>query len=160
MQEGGYHRRSIRISGFDYSQPGAYFITICTWRNQHLFGEIFNGQVIFNPIGRIVKQEWVRTEKVRFNIELGNFVIMPDHLHGIIVIKETDYFGVGASQRLAPTPAQAALNRNGTMPGSIGAIIGQFKSIVTKRVKRELSYQGDQIWQRNYYEHIILNYKE
>lgn len=145
-------RKQIRTPDFDYSQPGVYFITICTYQRQLLFGKVESEQMWLSPIGIIAEEEWKRTSIVRPNIELGAFVVMPNHLHGLIVI--TSFASVGATRRVAPT-----LHSSGPKPGSIGAIIGQFKSIVTKRVKRELTSYGD-VWQRNYYEHVVRSENE
>lgn len=79
-----HHRRSIRLQGYNYAGPGAYFVTICTHDRKCLFGEITNGEIRLNPFGNVVVEEWIRTEKVRKNIELDSFVVMPNHFHGII----------------------------------------------------------------------------
>lgn len=84
-----HHRRSIRLKGYDYSSEGAYFITICTQNMECLFGEIVEGNIVLNDIGRIVENEWLKTSIIRRNIELDEFIIMPDHFHGIIVINES-----------------------------------------------------------------------
>ncbi len=94
-------RRSIRLRGFDYAQPGGYFVTICSYRKQPLFGEVVDGEVIFSTAGEIVREEWFRTAEIRENITLfdDEFVVMPDHIHGIIHITPS----VGARRRRAPT---------------------------------------------------------
>lgn len=81
-----HHRRSIRLKGYDYSQAGAYFITICTYNRNCIFGEIRDGQMHLNEIGRIVETEWLKTSEIRDNVELDAFVVMPNHLHGTIII--------------------------------------------------------------------------
>ena len=81
-----YRIESIRLPGYDYSQPGAYFITICTHNRQCLFGEIVNGEMILNEFGELVKNEWQKTGIIRPNINIDTFVVMPNHLHGIIII--------------------------------------------------------------------------
>ncbi len=81
-----HHRRSIRLKGYDYSREGMYFITICTHGRECLFGKIENGIMMTNTSGRIVLGEWFKTTEIRSNIELGEFVIMPNHIHGIIII--------------------------------------------------------------------------
>jgi putative transposase len=150
--QGGHHRKSIRLAGYDYAQAGAYFVTIVTWRRENLFGEVVNGEMVLNDFGKIVADEWKQTAFVRSNVELGAFVVMPNHFHGILVIRET---GVGASRRLAPTEAISP------KPGSLGAIMAQFKSIVTKKIwKINAEIHSTPIWQRNYYEHIIRNERE
>jgi putative transposase len=151
-------RRSIRLKGFDYSSPGKYFVTICTLNRESLFGEIREGKMILSAAGEIVSREWQHTPMVRSRIELGAFVIMPNHLHGIIFIcmrrgDSLDRPNVNgdenrATRRVAPT----------LKPKTIGAIIGQFKSISTKGI-RESVYPGF-YWQRNYYEHIIRDKME
>jgi REP element-mobilizing transposase RayT len=79
-------RRSVRLKGFDYAQPGAYFITVCTHRRQLLFGDVVDGEMRLNAAGKIVRDEWSRTAQLRPNVRLDAFVVMPDHIHIIIVI--------------------------------------------------------------------------
>ncbi len=81
-----HHRRSIRLRGYDYSQNGLYFITICTQNRKHLFGTITNGQMALNPMGEIAHSEWFKTESMRPNLRLHEFIVMPNHIHGIIEI--------------------------------------------------------------------------
>jgi len=145
-----HHRRSIRLKGYDYSQAGAYFVTIVTWQRECLFGKIEQGRMGLNEIGEIVREEWERTAVVRQNVELGEYVIMPNHVHGILVFVDD---GVGATRRVAPTSQTL-------QSGSLGAIMAQFKSIVTKRINGLQNVSGRPIWQRNYYEHIIRNEPE
>ena len=93
--QGGNHRRSIRLQGYDYSLPGAYFITICTRNLECLFGTVVDGEIVLNQFGRIVSEEWVKTGEIRDEIQLDRWVIMPNHFHGIVWIKTT---GNGISQ--------------------------------------------------------------
>jgi putative transposase len=81
-----HHRQSIRLKGYDYSRPGAYFITICVQDRHHLFGEIKSGKMVLNEFGLIVAEEWKRSEEIRKEIKLDAFVVMPNHIHGILVI--------------------------------------------------------------------------
>jgi putative transposase len=141
-----HHRRSIRLKEYDYSRAGAYFVTIVTWQRECLFGEIEQGKMALNEIGEIVCEEWERTVMVRHNVELGEYVIMPNHVHGILSL-------VGATRRVAPTSQTL-------QPGSLGAIMAQFKSIVTKRINGLQNVSGRPVWQRNYYEHIIRNERD
>ncbi len=102
--------------------------------------------MIANEWGNIVKEEWLRAESLRKNVELDMFVLMPNHLHGIIIISDDQ------------VPANAT--RFSTLKaGSLGAIIGQFKSIVTKRVRRLPDRPDHPIWQRNYYENVIRSHE-
>jgi REP element-mobilizing transposase RayT len=145
-----HHRRSIRLKGYDYSQEGAYYVTIVADHRECLFGEIENGKMRLNDFGKIVQEEWLQTARVRPNVELGEYVVMPNHLHGIIVINNT--IVVGANRRFAPTKHPRA-----PIPNSIGAIMMQFKSIVTKRINAVRGTQGAPVWQRNYHERIVRN---
>jgi len=242
-----HHRRSIRLNEYDYSQAGAYFVTIVTQQRVCLFGEIVDGQMLLNAAGRIVQWEWRRLGQRFPNLQLGPFVVMPNHLHGIIVIRAD---GVGATRRgqngvgvvatrqgqngyssgmeISPDeasignggspqrngndrsgrgdptgaewyssgmhnlPGEASIGNggsplrdgkdispdeapvgnggsplrdgndgspvpNGPGPGSLGAVIGQLKSRVTKRIRSHPGMSGISVWQRNYYEHIIRN---
>ncbi len=145
-------RRSIRLKGYDYRQPGAYFITICTYPRLEIFGDVVAGKMNLNPAGEIVREEWLKTAQIRPTVELyeDEFVVMPNHMHGIIWIVESQ--SVGATRRVAPT------NKINTLvPNSIGAILGQFKSITAKRINAFQGTPGIPVWQRNYYERIIRN---
>ncbi len=154
-----HHRHSIRLPNYDYSQPGAYFITIVTWHRECLFGEVVDGEMRLNKFGLIAKQQWEKLSKRFSNIELGAFVIMPNHMHGIIVI--TNGRGTaenlndpdGESSRRAPTHEQFQK----PVKGSIPTIVRSYKSAVSYRTNLICGTQGIPIWQRNYYEHIIRN---
>jgi REP element-mobilizing transposase RayT len=186
---GKHNRRSIRIQGYDYAQAGAYFITICAYQRQCLFGRIVDGRVQLNRWGQIVTEEWLRSEEVRPTVMLDVFVVMPNHLHGIIVLTESvgatrwvahsehhDPANVGATRWVAQPDSpnvhrqascrdmrfhaveQRATRRvapTGPTRGSIGAIVGQVKPAVSKRVNALRHTPGATLWQRNYYEHII-----
>lgn len=91
-----HHRRSIRLQGYDYTRAGAYFITICTQGRECLFGEIVDGEMILNELGRIVQEEWEKTPAIRREMELDAFVVMPDHIHGIVIIRESPVGDDGA----------------------------------------------------------------
>ena len=93
-------RRSIRLPGYDYTQAGAYFITVCTYERQCLFGEIIDGEMFPNEIGKIVEQTWLETPQVRESLELDDFVVMPNRFHGIVLLPD-NHQTVGASRRLA-----------------------------------------------------------
>ncbi len=147
-----HHRRSIRLPGYDYTQPGAYFVTICTHYREMLFGDVINGVVRLTPLGEIVRDEWFKSAKIRQNVLLheDEFVIMPNHIHGIIWIVDGGEDGgdVGADSR----PPLLQPRRT---PKSLGSIIAGFKSAATKRINVLRETPGRPVWQRNYYEHII-----
>ena len=163
-----HHRRSIRLKGYDYTQPGAYFVTFCSYQRDEIFGEVINGEMKLPPLGEIVRQEWFRSGEIRKEIQLfeDEFVVMPNHGHGIVWIVGADGVrlnNAGADamrpNTIHPNPKQdahrASLRR---APRSLGSFIAGFKASVTSRAKRELTITG--IWQRNYYEHIIRNDRE
>jgi putative transposase len=162
-----HHRRSIRLKGYDYAQPGAYFVTLVTNQREEIFGEVAEGKMRLNPLGEIVREEWLKTAEIRSNLELhgDEYIIMPNHVHGIIRIVETqpvrathgsiESKTVGATRRVAPTNEPHTL-----VPNSIGAIMAQFKSITAKRINTLRDTRGSAVWQRNYYEHIVRNETE
>ena len=102
-----HHRRSIRLKGYDYAQAGAYFVTTVTWQREFLFGKVVQGEIDLYEAGKIVMEEWFKTGEIRPNVKLNEdeFIVMPNHVHGIIWItdKTDDVIGVGAQRRCAPT---------------------------------------------------------
>ena len=151
-----HHRRSIRLRGYDYSQSGAYFVTICTYQHQSLFGAVVGGEMVFNPYGKVVGEEWFKSARIRSEIELftDEFVVMPNHIHGIIWIVNDP--SVRATRGIVRATRWVAPTRPcGPRPGSIGAITGQYKSTVTKRINQNHETHDEPIWQRNYYERIM-----
>lgn len=169
-----YHRRSIRLPGYDYSGVGEYFVTICTQNRKSFFGNIQKGVMLLNEFGQIAFDQWQKIPNRFKFVELGQFVVMPNHVHGIIVINDTSLVGAGF------IPAQDDGNIN--VPSSIGHpqmgdgqpqglplrvtlgnIVGAYKSLVVreclKRVRGKNENMG-RLWQRNYYEHIIMTDKD
>ena len=129
-----HHRRSIRLKGYDYSQAGAYFITICCQDKEvSTFGEIIDGKMILNDYGTIAYNEWGNTPNVRNNVELDVFVIMPNHIHGIIILNDNIRRGeLNSPIKLGDfeSPRQGFKSPKGT----VGAIVRGFKSSVTKQI--------------------------
>ena len=147
-----HHRKSIRLPGYDYSSAGAYFVTIVTWRRDCLFGDVVDGEMALNDFGQIADSCWCAIPDHFPNVELGVHVIMPNHVHGIIVIREDElHNNVGAQHCCAPTDG----HKINVKPGSLGAIVRSFKSAVSYRINKEHNATG--IWQRTYHEHIIRN---
>jgi putative transposase len=165
-----HHRRSIRLKGYDYTQPGAYFVTICSYQRDEIFGEVISGEMKLSALGKVVREEWLRSAEIRKEIRLfeDEFVVMPNHGHGIVWIVDTTVGADGVRPDDGKTDAirpnkmrpkiqsqdarRASLQR---APRSVGSFIAGFKASVTSRAGRELNMTG--IWQRNYYEHIIRN---
>ena len=162
-QDRPHRRRSIRLKEYDYRTSGAYFVTMCAYERACLFGEVVNGVMRLNRLGCVVSEEWRRTPDLRSNVELDAFVVMPNHLHAILLLHEESTpsdGGVGANRWFAPRlggrPALETQSNSGLVANSLGAIIGQFKSVVTKRIGAFPDGSGrTPIWQRNYWEHII-----
>jgi REP element-mobilizing transposase RayT len=148
---GARNRRSVRLKEYGYVQAGAYFVTICTYNRDCLFGEVVDGEMRLNEYGEIARDEWIKTASVRTSVVLDVFVIMPNHIHGIIILTGNGSGNVGAARRVAPNGRVARTMQ----PGSIGAIIGQFKSIATKRINKRRGTPGLPVWQRNYYERVL-----
>lgn len=173
-------RNSIRLKDFDYSQNGYYYVTICTKDRECLFGKIDNGKMVLNQAGNVADKCWLEIPKHYPFVILDEFIIMPNHVHGIIVIQHTN---VGANNH---SPVRFAKNNssvhgaNNNLPlringtsGTVGAIVRGFKIGVTKWFHFQMvgannyspvhgakNNQSVQIWQRNYYEHVIRDEEE
>ena len=178
-----HHRRSIRLKGYDYSQAGLYFITICVQDRKCLFGNIVNGEMILNDAGKMADNEWVKIPERFTNVQLHEYIVMPNHFHAIMEI-------VGATLVVAQNnesvirdnesvddeqgqPQGIAQNNESvddeqgqpqgiapTKPKTVGDIVGAFQSIVTVEYihgVKQLGWQwfNGKLWQRNYWEHII-----
>jgi putative transposase len=142
------HRRSIRLRDYDYAQEGAYFVTICTRNRECLFGHIANGEIALNESGNMVEKWWLELNTKFPQIERDAYVVMPNHVHGVISI-------VGADLRVCPD--------SGARTGApLQTIVQWFKTMTTnehiRRAKNNSANpQGSKLWQRNYYEHVIRN---
>jgi putative transposase len=175
-----HHRRSIRLKDYDYSQVGAYFVTVCAWQRECLFGEIKDGDVFLNELGDTVMKCWASVPTHFPHVETDEFIVMPNHVHGIIILS-----GVGA-QFIAPfrkttTENQGVMNQgvmnyaptvnNGMNPDvlnqgvmnhapTVGKIVRAFKARCTHMINNVRNTTGLPVWQRNYYEHIIRDERE
>ena len=165
-------RKPIRLKEYNYSQPGYYYVTICTYNRSLLFGEIINNYKEPNPVivgsqravtanvtvtgsdkipkininqyGQIAREEWENTQWLRNNVKLDEFVIMPNHIHGIIILHDT---GTARCDRTG--------YNKGLFAGSLSVIIRSFKSAVTKRINELRQTTTPTIWQRSFYDHVI-----
>ena len=129
------HRRSLRLPGYDYSRAGAYFITACTQNRVMLFGGVIDGDVRLNEMGTIVQQTWEDLPRHYLGIALDAFIVMPNHVHGIIILAHE-------SERRHAIPE----------------IVRGFKTFSARRVNERAGKSGV-LWQRGYYEHVIRNEK-
>lgn len=151
-----HHRRSIRLKEYDYTQPGAYYVTLCTKARQCLFGNVVKGEMRLNSLGQIAFTCWQAIPDHFPHVELDAFVVMPNHLHGILTITDTL---VRAGHCSAPTIKQ---NHNPKIEqfgkpvsGSIPTVIRSYKGAVTKRINLICNTTHTSlIWQRDFYEHI------
>jgi len=147
-----HNRKSIRLQGYDYTQAGLYFVTICTQNREHLFGKINDGQLILNEPGKMIEIEWSKLTDRFKNIRLHEYMVMPNHFHAILEI-------VGATLVVDPDDKIAPTIQNGK---TLGEMVGSFKSITTVayihgiKTNNWKCFDG-KLWQRNYWEHIIRN---
>ena len=148
FDKGKHHRRSIRLKNYDYSQGGAYFVTICTFNKECLLGNILDGEMQLSEIGKVVADCWRWLGEQYDYVYLDEWIIMPNHLHGIIVITDESR---GGSRTARP---------KGVKRKPLGRLIGAFKTVSTKCINDIRKTSHMPVWQRNYYEHIIRNEKE
>lgn len=155
-----HKRKSIRLKGYDYSKSGIYYITICCQGRECRFGEIVNNEMVINEYGKIANDEWEKLPQQFQYFELNVFQIMPNHMHGIIVLMDNT---VGATPAVAPNNTIAEIpNWTGVnpVPTSLGNIVGAYKSLVANKCLEIFKTKNEtmgKLWQRNYYEHIIRN---
>jgi putative transposase len=154
-----HHRHSIRLKGYDYSLAGAYFITIVAHGWRLFFGEIINREIHLVPLGQIAKECWQAIPDHFPNVEVQPFVIMPNHIHGVITIHDDPGRGtISCMRRHDRAPTIDRENFGHPVVGSLPTIIRTYKSAVSRRARRELLFSD--VWQRNYYDHIIRNEEE
>jgi REP element-mobilizing transposase RayT len=159
-----YRVESARLPGWDYSSPGAYFVTICTKGMRCWFGDVVDGEMQLSPLGEIVAEEWVNTEQIRPNVTLDQWIVMPNHFHGIVIINEMPSVDMtrnaipsvamtDGGKRFVETTRRVVSTRETLKPNSLGSIIGQFKSVSTKRI-HEAGFPKF-AWQPRFHDHII-----
>ena len=168
-------RKSIRLKQYDYSRVGAYFVTICSDERKNCFGEIVYGRMKLSPIGEIAKSCWIKITEHFSNVLLDKYVIMPNHVHGMIIIHGRGADGAGTdnpelndvvgaqydvvgAQYIEPLHRKEQNRYQHIIPQSLGSIIRSYKSAVTRLCHRNfLTFFK---WQRNYYERVIRNEQE
>jgi REP element-mobilizing transposase RayT len=159
-----HHRRSVRLPHHDYASGGAYFITVCSANKRHIFGEILQGEMQLNWVGKIVSQHWKKSESLRDEITLDTWQIMPNHFHAIVWIvgahgnaPQTDNVNVGAQ---GDVPQNQNLSRN---PRSLSSLIAGFKAGVTREVNQLRIAHGKSsvvVLQLSFYDRCIRDEKE
>ena len=145
MDERPKPRRSIRLRGYDYSQVGGYFVTICTHNRECLFGEIVDATLRLNDLARGVAKCWQWLAEQYPQVRLDEWIVMPNHFHGILLIMDERRGG----SRTAPTKQKP-----------LGRLIGAFKTVSTKHINEHRGIPYAPVWQRNYYEHVIRSQRE
>jgi REP element-mobilizing transposase RayT len=176
------NRRSIRLKGWDYGADGAYFVTICTRDRDRLFGTVGDGEMHLNDDGRIVADTW-RWLPTRYDVDLDEWCVMPNHLHAILVIRRGGS-RTAPTPRTAPTMADRPPSDMGTAPTdtrtaptmldtgtvpttsdprrpkSIGRAIGAFKTVSTKHINLRRNTPGAVVWQRDFWDRVIRDAQE
>jgi putative transposase len=141
---GRRERRSVRLPAFDYRAAGAYFVTICTHHRRLLFED--------KRLGLVASQQWVMSRELRPGVELDAFVVMPNHVHGIVWLPPS-HAGLVGAQSFAPLRESAPR----IQPRSLGSFVRGYKAAVTREINAVRGTPGAPVWQRNYYEHVIRN---
>lgn len=173
-----YRIPSARLQSWNYANSGLYFVTICTKSHEHYFGEIIDGEMQLSEIGKIVESEWIKTFEMRpdMNLEMDEYVVMPNHFHAIIIIGENRYNthcgnampctdtmpnnGAmscrDAMHCVSTTPAQTKTNKFGPQSKNLSSVIRGFKIGVTTNARKiDPNFE----WQPRFYDHIIRNSK-
>lgn len=159
-----HHRRSIRLKGYDYAQAGAYFVTIVAQGRQSFFGKITGAEMFPHDAGRMIITVWVSLPERFINIELGAFIVMPNHFHAILYIVGTGFIPALHGRDSSMADVADATGATLVVAPTVGQIIGAFKSITTHEYIKGVDGLGwprfdKRLWQRNYYEHIIRSAK-
>ena len=136
-------RKRIRLRYFDYRRTGIYFVTVCTHRRQPTLGKISDGKIQLSNLGELVEHRWSSIPNHAPNVDLDHFVVMPNHVHGLIGV---DAPGVHSESKRRPGELRG---------GSVGAIVGGFKASVTRIGRIEGTVGADSVWQRGFWEHIV-----
>ncbi len=159
-----HNRKTIRLKEFDYSQPGAYFVTVVTHGRLCLFGEIQDCEMHLNQFGQIVRRAWLDLPKHYKQVESGAFCIMPNHVHGIIILND-DNVGAGlhvgqnncVNMHFNSRGDHTSPSRPAPTKTPLSEIIRALKSFSARRINARRKMVGKPVWQRNYYEHVIRN---
>ncbi|MEI8242920.1 MAG: transposase, partial [bacterium] len=143
MKEARPNRQSIRLKGWDYTSSGWYFVTINTHDNAPLFGAIVNGRMVLSAAGQVAQEEWLKSATIRQNVAMDEFVVMPNHVHGIVRIMQGRPAG-------RPSDGEARL-----ASGSLGAFVAGYKGAVGRRINIMRDTPSASVWHRNYWDVIV-----
>ncbi len=168
------HHASRRLRGYEYTRAGVYFVTICTHGRACLLGKIIDGEMHLNTAGQIADEEWRRSETLRAEVTLDAYVVMPNHVHGLVIIAPpgteapTDPHGydifMGDNRAVVATQRAASLPDDGkpvnVKPKSLGAFVRAFKSAATRRINALRGTPGASVWQPSYHDRIVRNARE
>ena len=157
-------RRSLRLADYDYTLSGAYFVTVCAASHVCLFGTVVAGEMRLNAYGQIAEREWRRTAEMRTAVTMDAWVVMPNHVHGIVVIEAADDSELVDESRMAGDRRSPLRSGRSTIPvargpakASLGALIAGYKAAVARSINELRGTNQPAIWQRSYYEHVIRN---
>ena len=156
-----HHRHSVRLKRHDYSDASCYFITICTYHRLPIFGKIVNNEMQLNDYGNIAELCWLAIPKHFPHVSLSEFVVMPNHVHGILRVLKDSTASEGQEAKVArddrsgPRKSMHKREFGKPVPGSLATIMRSFKSATTKRINILREAPGTPVWQRNYHEHVI-----
>jgi len=157
-------RRSLRLKGYDYTCAGAYFVTICAQDQACLFGNIVDGGMCLNDAGHMLARLWNDIPARFVDVEIDTFVVMPNHVHGIIVLPDAANAAAtrGATTRVAPTEGNVGATL--VVAPALGDVVAAFKSVTTVHYIRGVKTMAwpafrRRLWQRNYYEHVVRDEK-
>jgi putative transposase len=153
-----YHRRSVRLKGYDYAQSGAYFLTVCTEHRDCLFGEIVDGEMRLSAFGRSVNVVWDAIPDHFHGVSLDEFVVMPNHAHGIVLIASAIGDASGPQGTACRAPTRESFGK--PVAHSLATIVRSFKSATMKLINDARGTRGAHVWQRNYYERVIRDDRE
>lgn len=162
LYQNKYRVESARHPHWDYTSNGYYFVTICTHNRQHFFGRVIAGKMQLSDIGKIVADEWQKTSQIRSNVKLDEWVVMPNHFHGIIIIDNPAQTFQNPAETFRRNVSNVnsqfnqSTNKSRLKPDSLGSIIGQFKSVCTKQIRQQ---HPEFRWQTRFHDIIIRNEK-
>jgi len=143
-----FHRRSIRWANYDYTRPGAYYLTFRLMGRNPLFGDVADGVVVLSDFGRIAESEWRLSSNVRSEIQLDDFVVMPDHVHALVWLRNNSV------NRLSSQESRQL------QPGSVGALVAGYKSSVTRQINEIRNMPGSPVWQRGFHDRVVRDEQE